>query len=98
MSKSHEPGFRPIEATGAARNAPCPCGSGVKTKKCCGAAHLHSDAHKRYKEALRQAFVKRAEERAAEEEECRKKGVLSPRRPAASLISLAALLASGAIR
>lgn len=27
---------RAREASGVSRNAPCPCGSGVKFKKCCG--------------------------------------------------------------
>ncbi|EQD34131.1 SEC-C motif domain protein, partial [mine drainage metagenome] len=27
---------KPAEATGVARNAPCPCGSGRKFKRCCG--------------------------------------------------------------
>jgi uncharacterized protein YecA (UPF0149 family) len=29
---------REREAASAGRNAPCPCGSGKKFKKCCGAA------------------------------------------------------------
>ena len=27
---------RPVDVTGYARNAPCPCGSGFKVKQCCG--------------------------------------------------------------
>ncbi len=32
-----EPAARPITASKAGRNDPCPCGSGLKYKKCCGA-------------------------------------------------------------
>jgi hypothetical protein len=31
-----------LPAVGAARNAPCPCGSGVKLKKCCGSGAKQS--------------------------------------------------------
>ena len=30
------PSIRPTRATKVGRNAPCPCGSGRKYKKCCG--------------------------------------------------------------
>jgi len=30
------PSIRPRQATKVGRNAPCPCGSGRKYKKCCG--------------------------------------------------------------
>jgi preprotein translocase subunit SecA len=30
--------MRPVDVTGYARNAPCPCGSGFKVKQCCGKA------------------------------------------------------------
>jgi uncharacterized protein YecA (UPF0149 family) len=30
------PSIRPKQATKVGRNAPCPCGSGRKYKKCCG--------------------------------------------------------------
>ncbi len=40
---SHEPPPAPVRADeGPGRNAPCPCGSGKKFKKCCGdRSHLH---------------------------------------------------------
>ena len=33
----NEPNFGPTESNQTPRNAPCPCGSGIKYKRCCGA-------------------------------------------------------------
>lgn len=38
-----------------ARNAPCPCGSGRKYKKCCGGAEAHNAAEAARKERERAA-------------------------------------------
>jgi uncharacterized protein YecA (UPF0149 family) len=35
---SHGPTRKPIVLNKVGRNDPCPCGSGKKHKKCCGAA------------------------------------------------------------
>jgi uncharacterized protein len=41
LAASLDPELLPIRPTKVGRDAPCPCGSGRKHKKCCGAPPVH---------------------------------------------------------
>lgn len=85
------PSFCSLKPIGRARNIPCPCGSGLKLKKCCGSGEALSAQYKAEKDAFYAELQRRSEERAREEEQRVKQR--KPRKHMTSVALMSALAA-----
>lgn len=78
---------------GRERNQPCPCGSGLKTKKCCESAEAQTARFKEARERRRIEAEERAEQRRMEREAFRKKTEGRPVSPAMLITAMSAIAA-----
>ena len=83
---------RLLETPAKFGNKPCPCGSGIKAKKCCKTAQKWNEVEQERKALLEERLAKKAEERKRKEEE-KQAAIAAGKRPPHRLNSALGLIA-----
>jgi hypothetical protein len=84
-----------IKPTGKTRNKPCPCGSNIKLKNCCGTSELHNEYNIARLKAQAETRAKRQAEREAYIQKMKEQG--KPLTDINSVILIAGILSGSGL-